>query len=240
MLERRKLIDELKSPDNATALRALENARQLGWLAPDMLVLGGLDLSGVDLSGGKLDGAYLFRTRFDKATLRRTSFIECQLHLAWFEGAVMTEADLSRAYCGYTNFRNTDLTQANFERCMLSGCFFNNSTLHGADFSSAVLSGADFEQVDLTHVILDGASLATTMLETSQVTVEQLSKTYMMVGATLPGGERYDGRFRLEGDLYTDRALGVDVTDPQAMADRYDVSLETYLAGQEWADQNLS
>jgi predicted DCC family thiol-disulfide oxidoreductase YuxK len=55
----------------------------------------------------------------------------------------------------------------------------------------------------------------------------------------MPDGKRYDGRYRLPGDLDWARENGVDIDDPEAMAKWYSVSLEEYLEGQEWADENF-
>ena len=56
----------------------------------------------------------------------------------------------------------------------------------------------------------------------------------------MPNGTQYAGRFNLEGDLFWAKAYhDIDIMDPKTMAKFYDVSLEEYIAGQEWEKVNL-
>lgn len=55
----------------------------------------------------------------------------------------------------------------------------------------------------------------------------------------MPDGTRYDGRYRLAGDLEVAKVDKHDIDDPAAMAQFYKVSLEDYLQGQKWAEENL-
>ena len=69
---------------------------------------------------------------------------------------------------------------------------------------------------------------------------EQLVTLSALRGSMMPDGKRYDGRFNLRRDI---RAAGVIAyaypEHPEDMAQWYGVSLEAYLAGQEWARENL-
>jgi uncharacterized protein YjbI with pentapeptide repeats len=239
MNTRREIVRNLRSPNNETALQALELVRQRGWLQPDSRKLAKRDLSGADLSGGSFDNAYLFKVIFRNARLIRTSWVECVLDLADFENVELLQANLRQAYCNYVNFRSANLGQASCIKGMFTGANFSAARLDEADFTGANLDGVTLTDANLTNTILDDASLATAEIATDLVTTRQLARTRMMGGATLPDGSRYDGRFRLKGDIEFARSIGIDVNNPEAMAERYQVSVETYLAGQRWADENL-
>ena len=55
----------------------------------------------------------------------------------------------------------------------------------------------------------------------------------------MPDGNLYDGRFNLDGDFFLADRDRVNINDPDQMAGFYNVSLEVYLSGQEWAKENL-
>ena len=61
----------------------------------------------------------------------------------------------------------------------------------------------------------------------------------VMKDSTMPDGKRYDGRFRLEKDIILAADFFPDGASDQDMADYYAVTLEEYLEGQKWADENL-
>lgn len=53
-------------------------------------------------------------------------------------------------------------------------------------------------------------------------------------------GSRYDGRYNLKGDLWwAYEIMKLDLSDSEAMSQRYGVPIDTYLEGQRWARQNL-
>jgi len=60
-----------------------------------------------------------------------------------------------------------------------------------------------------------------------------------LVDATMFDGSRYDGRFNLPGDVAQARLAGFDFEDSTAMARYYEVTLDAYSRGQEWARENL-
>ena len=56
----------------------------------------------------------------------------------------------------------------------------------------------------------------------------------------MPDGSRYDGRYNLVFEILHLPISNVNPDNPTAVADFYGVPLDTYLAGQEWARQNLA
>lgn len=98
------------------------------------------------------------------------------------------------------------------------------------------LQGAYLYRANLQSTFLVKADLA----GARDLVDEQLVQARMLRGAIMVNGDRYDGRFNLEGDLEEAVREGTDVNDPEAMASFYGVSPEVYLRGQTWAKNNLA
>ncbi|MGA2358613.1 MAG: pentapeptide repeat-containing protein [Terriglobales bacterium] len=73
------------------------------------IILTGADLSGFDFTAADLSGAHL-----DKCRLRTSKFVE---------------ANLRRAYLGWSNLDNTDLSRAELDRCVFTNCSLENVRL---------------------------------------------------------------------------------------------------------------
>ena len=237
---RKHIIEKLRDPNNEIALQGLELARKQGWLKPSSKKLVGLDLSGTNLSGGDFNQAQMYKVHFMRAKLRDASFIECVLALADFESADMHKAKLKQAHCSYTRFFSASLVEAECVYGMFTGANFNEAKLTGTDFSGANLNMATLVGTDLTNAILNDVSLSWAMIVTDLVSIQQLVRTRTLIGATLPNGVRYDGRYRLNDDIEIAKSAEIDIANPAAMADFYQVSIEAYFTGQKWADENLS
>jgi uncharacterized protein YjbI with pentapeptide repeats len=141
-------------------------------------------------------------------TLRGIALCQAQL-----QGADLTQANLSSVDFHQARLERADLSQAN-----LRGAKLVRANLQGANLSHASLAGADLYKADLRRAC--------------NLTDEQLSQVTRLWGAIMLDGESYDGRYNLPGDFALAQWGQVDVNDPQAMADFFGVSLETYLRGQ--------
>jgi len=131
----------------------------------------------------------------------------------------MQGADLLKA-----NFGNVDLHQAHLEwadlsMAELSGCKLTRANLQGANLSRTNLKGADLFKANLK--------------DTRNLTDEQLSQVKRLWGAIMPDGSSYDGRYKLTGDIEFAKWGQVNTDNPEAMAEFFGVSLETYMRGQE-------
>jgi uncharacterized protein YjbI with pentapeptide repeats len=149
------------------------------------------------------------------------------LDLGWFHDGTLEGANL----CG-ANLMGANLAAARLRGANLSGARLGSASMAKADLSGADLSGADMRGAFLTGANLEGVK---------GLSAEELAKVYSLRGATLPDGSRYDGRFILWYDI---RRLGPSGllyldTDPESLATWFDVPLETYLRGQEWAKEHL-
>lgn len=135
----------------------------------------------------------------------------CQSRL---QSADLMEADL----------RNVDFHQANLDFADLS-----KARLNGTKLNRASLMGVNFDHADLTFADMYKANLR----GARNLTEEQLSRANELLGAVMPDGKIYDGRYNLFGDLARARWAKIDAKDSQAMADFYGIDLEVYEAGQQ-------
>jgi uncharacterized protein YjbI with pentapeptide repeats len=129
-------------------------------------------------------------------------------------------------------------------RAVLHGANLENANLccgglHQADLQWANLSGANFRGAKLSLCNLSGSNMKGTKIENADfykanlrgvqnLTDEQLKNASRLCGATMPNGDRYDGRFALFGDLALAEWNNVDTSDADAMAEFYGVSVEVY------------
>lgn len=210
--EKKRLILQMGSPDNAFAREAVRQLRVRGWLTDGSLknaILLKANLRGAILRGVILRGAILV-----EADLRGADLIEANL-----DEAILVKADLSGA-----DMRGADLVEAD-----LIGAILREADLRGADLIGAYLSWAD----------LSGAFLYKADLNGARITDEQLVSVKFLWRANMIDSSKYDGRYNLEGDLTFAEQTKININDPEAMAQWYGISLEEYLAGQEWAKENL-
>lgn len=134
-------------------------------------------------------------------------------------GANLVNANLQAGYLRYASLRETNFHRANLQKTRLG-----KTDLRGANLEEAILLDADLDE---------------SRLQDARVSLAQLAQANRLRNASMREGERYDGRLNLPGDLKDAREAGIATDDPDAMAEFYDVSLEDYLEGQQWAQKNL-
>lgn len=213
------LIRQLRSSNNWTALRAAERLRSLGTLEDGSLHQA--NLAYANLSGADLHRANLNHANLKEANLRGTNLQEARL-----SGVDLVGADLSMS-----NLFRADLSSGNLFRARLVQANLQETFLFQAD-----LRGADFQDANLR-----AARLNNSRLDSANISLNQLIQVGMLAGTIVPDGSRYDGRFNLSGDIQFAQFLDLelDVNDPAKMAEFYEVSVETYRRGQEWAHEFL-
>ncbi len=118
--EKRDLILQLGSPDNAFATEALRKIRAREWLQEGAL-------SGAFLYGAKLEGADL-----ESADLSYAELVSANLESADLSGADLSGADLMHADLRYSNLRLADLSGAD-----LSGADLTNATISDTQLAKA-------------------------------------------------------------------------------------------------------
>jgi uncharacterized protein YjbI with pentapeptide repeats len=152
----------------------------------------------------------------------------------------LEDGSLRWVYLRYVNLQGLDLSGANLKNTDLNMAKLQVADLSGANLEETRLNKANLRFALLANANLKGASLNQANLQgILDLTQEQLSQVYKLRGTTMPDGSRYDGRFNLEGDLADARFLQVDLNDPVAMANFYDVSVEEYEYGQAWVRTHL-
>jgi uncharacterized protein YjbI with pentapeptide repeats len=145
----------------------------------------------------------------------------------------LCDGSLKNMILCHVHLQGADLADANLVGVDFHQAHLQHSKLNGADLSGARLTRANLQGADLAGVRLEGADLFKADLrESRNVTDRQLSRVKRLWGAVMPDGASYDGRYNLPGDLDFARWGGVDVGDPQAMADFLRVPLNSYLAAQ--------
>lgn len=158
---------------------------------------------------------------------------ECRAN-GWLEDGSLRGANLENA-----DLRRARLSRADLQGAHLGGANLRGADLHGAILQEADLGGADLGQANLQHADLTGAALEAARLDGATVTEMQLARAETLADAILPDGNRYDGRYKLSGDLTHAREDGVYSDQVERLANWYGVTVEQYQRGQEWAEAQL-
>lgn len=103
----------------------------------------------------------------------------------------------------------------------LEGAFLREVELNGAWLRDANLQRAYMRDANLTNATLIGANLTAAR----ELTPAQLRQASALLGATLPDGSRYDGRFNLPGDIEIAQSRGFDLTQLEEAVRFYGVPL---------------
>ncbi|MBC8248876.1 MAG: pentapeptide repeat-containing protein [Anaerolineales bacterium] len=170
--EKKRLILQMGSPDNAFALEAVRALRMHGWLCDGSLRrtdlrkanlqeaslwganlqeagLGGANLQEAGLGGANLQGTYLW-----DANLQGANLLGADL-----QRADMREANLQGAYLWGANLQGAILWGANLREATLEGASLQRADLSGANLQRANLWDADLQEADLSDASLQGAFL---------------------------------------------------------------------------------
>jgi uncharacterized protein YjbI with pentapeptide repeats len=138
---RQRLIREMRSPDNATALNAVEELRHLRSFWDG-------SLHGAALSYANLERANLIETNLPGADMRRANLQDANLdganlHYAKLFGANLHNANLFGANLQMANLFGANLQKADLTRANLRGARLSNARLEGTNLSEANLQGVD-------------------------------------------------------------------------------------------------
>jgi len=250
-----QLIREMGSTDNAIALRAVRELRGHGseddnWLTDGSLKgaylirpnLQGAELPDANLQEAILQEANLQRAFLFGANLQKVTLIEADLQGADLLAANLQEADLPGA-----KLQEAKLARSNMQKASLFRANLQEVELDQADLREANLQEADLQGAHLYQVKLQGANLLGTNLQEAllweanlqgvrDLTDLQLVTAASLRGATMCDGSRYDGRLNLKWETEMIQHM---IEDDEAMSRWYGVPLESYLAGQKWARENL-
>lgn len=158
---------------------------------------------------------------------------ECRAN-GWLEDGSLRGVNLENA-----DLRRIRLPKADLQGAHLAGANLRGADLHGAILQEADLSGADLGQANLRDADLTASALESARLDGAIVTEMQLARAESLADAILPDGSRYDGRYKLPGDLHHARQDGVYPDQVERLAEWYGVTVEQYQRGQDWAEAQL-
>lgn len=225
-------------------------------LAADFYYTGNATLLGVALTVLILGGLYERRQkRQEKEWLMRNlrsrdnelalETVETMRERGWLfrgtlDGTRLVGANLQGAYLWGASLRRVNLSGATLASALLNGANLQGAYLEGTHLAEAILRQTNLEGAFLGDASLRDADLQGANLKDAlRLTDEQLARTYTLRGATMPEGNRYDGRYRLAGDLESMKAQNVGTEDRLDIAHWYGVPPAEYVKGQVWADKYL-
>jgi uncharacterized protein YjbI with pentapeptide repeats len=148
-MEKRRLVRQIGSPDNAVAVEAARMLRARGWGFGEDITLHKADLRGANLRGANLIGANLHEADLKEARLQLAFLVGAALQRADLRGANLQGADLKEARLRGANLIGADLYAVRFLEADLQGAFLVEAALQGADLRGANLGGANLEDASL-------------------------------------------------------------------------------------------
>ena len=147
-----QLIRKLRSPNNESALEAVEELRACGQLANGALIYA--SLRHAHLQGANLRGANLRKVSLGRANLQNADLSHANLEGTKLQGANLFEADLIGA-----NLKDADLPQANLNRSrnLVDGQLIQVRRLCGAIMPNGIRYDGRFNLIgDITFARMGG------------------------------------------------------------------------------------
>ena len=118
-----------------------------------------------------------------------------------------------------------------------------DTNLEGASLDQADLQGASFTIYSIdgfyAEANIHNASFWKANLRGATIRPQQLLITKTLLGAIMPDGNMYDGRYNFPYDLDLFQKMGGVISDQTKLAEFYGVTLDNYLGGQRWVENNL-
>ena len=158
----------------------------------------------------------------NKSTLQAVEELRVR---GWLTDGSLRGSALCQAQMGNADLMGADLRNVDFHQANLEFADLRKAQLNGAKLNRASLYRANFDQADLTYADLYKANLR----GAQNLSKKQLSSANQLLGAIMPDGTTYDGRFNLPGDLARARWAKIDLENPESMAEFYGVTLEAYV-----------
>ena len=147
----------------------------------------------------------------------------------WLNDGTLKNIGLIHAHLEGADLMNADLEGVDFHQAHMQFADLSSANLAGAKMVRATLKGANFSKADLTEVDLFKANL----VDAIGLTPAQLRTAKRLIGATLPDGKLYDGRYNLEGDMQFLAWSRIDPNNPADVAKMLGIPEEVYIQGQE-------
>jgi len=160
----------------------------------------------------------------------------------------LQDGSLNNLYIQYADLKNADLSLAsltncnfdsvNFEGANLFYTNFSSSEIRNSDFKRAMIIGTIFRETKLLHTDFTGVSYGRGNSLSEEATHSLFCNALALRRSIMPNGMKYDGRYRLHEEL-SNSSDSDHITHAQGWANYYGITVEQYLEGQKWADENL-
>ncbi len=190
--EKKRLILQMGSPDNAFAIEAVRQLCARKWLQNGFL-------QGANLEGANLEGADLTNADLKDANLLNAILKSATLEFCDLSGAYLPNVDFSGAKLQGVNFENANLTNAKFVKTDIKNVEFKDAELMLANFKRAWIFPNDW----------------------AFLSKDPLSAAKSLRGAILPKGKRYMGSYTLLGDIEDAKKNNIDTSNPTLMKEYY-------------------
>jgi len=177
--EKRALLLQLGSPDNAFAIEAVRVLRASGWISDG-------SLQGLFLVNANLSGAGLWKADLCEAELMGARLDHVNLHKAKLHRAKLWGADLHNA-----ELMGTDLSRANLHKANLQGAKLWEADLRSANMEAVDLRGANLRKANLRNTVLNRADLRGTILSMANLRGVGLLHTRFDEQTILPDGTHW-------------------------------------------------
>ena len=217
-----RLLQDVISPINSTAIDAIHRIDQMGWLNDANGLLTGktffdvnwenADLTFANLENTGFANARLAGAKFTGANLNGVTIIEgnfegANLWSATLDNSKLPRACLSGADLLMASLTNADLRQANFANatCVLAN--FQNANLGYATLEGVQLDSAKLDNTNLAGVDLEGASLKGASLEGACLHNANLKNVGMDENTTLPDGSMWTNETDMDQFTDPDRSV---------------------------------
>jgi len=149
--EKRRLILQMGSPDNAFAIEAVRLLRARGWLFDG--TINGASFPKASLVGAELNKAILTKVDLHQAHLEGAIIRHADLQKSNLNAAILKNADLSSSILNDSdiknaNFANTDLSYTHLNRANLSFSKLPRAQLYGTQMNNTILYSTDLSRIN--------------------------------------------------------------------------------------------
>jgi uncharacterized protein YjbI with pentapeptide repeats len=183
---KQRLVREVGSRDNSTAVSAIDWMRHEGWLEGENGLLKGADLSRANLEnadfGNKanLEGANLQETNLSGVKLPEANLTNANLQQANLTSSELQKINLTNGKLLKANLTEANLTIANLRQANLCKANLTGAELVGANLANVNLSLAELESSELFKANLENASLFEANLIGVDLRAVNLSNTNLL------------------------------------------------------------
>ena len=184
---KKRLVREVSSRANNTAVSAVDWMRHEGWLTGDDGLLKEAKLWYANLKEANLRDANLENVDLYSSNLENSNLWRANLKGIKLSHSNLQKSELVNAMLKGAEIYNANLKDANLHVAVLEDAYLVRSNLEGADLVNANLSRADLSSANLAGANLSSANLYNAKLNDAN-----------LVDATLPDGSKWNENTDME------------------------------------------